>query len=130
MMKSVRKKFLISLLSLFGILWGISMMLSVYAPQYITPHWHYLLMLFVVVSTIMFRKTIDIRAKNDTYKLTNFYMISTILKLVGYLIIIAVYVIKIPEDKIAFVITFLTYYLCFSVFEKYMLVRKNNNGNE
>ena len=129
-MKSVRRKFLISLLSLFGILWGISMMITVYAPQYITPQWHYLLMLFVVVSTIMFRKTIDIRAKNDTYKLTNFYMIATILKLVGYLIIIAVYVIKIPEDKIAFVITFLTYYLCFSVFEKYMLVRKNNNGNE
>ena len=129
-MKSVRRKFLISLLSLFGILWGISMMITVYAPQYITPQWHYLLLLFVVVSTIMFRKTIDIRAKNDTYKLTNFYMIETILKLVGYLIIIAVYVIKIPEDKIAFVITFLTYYLCFSVFEKYMLVRKNNNGNE
>ena len=109
-MKSARRKFLISLLSLFGILWGISMILTVYAPQYITPQWHYLLLLFVVVSTIMFRKTLDIRAKNDTYKLTNFYMIATILKLVGYLIIIAVYVIKIPEDKIAFVITFLTYY--------------------
>ncbi len=122
-MKSVKKRFCISLLCLFGILWGLSMMLSVYAPEYITPQWHYLLLLFVAVSVVMFRKAINMRDKNDIYKLTNFHMIATILKLVGYLAIIAIYVIKNPEDKIAFVITFLTYYLCFSVFETYMLVR-------
>ena len=122
-MKSVKKRFCISLLCLFGILWGLSMMLSIYVPEYITPQWHYLLLLFVVVSVIMFRKTINMRDKNDIYKLTNFHMIATILKLVGYLAIITIYVIKNPEDKIAFVVTFLTYYLCFSVFETYMLVR-------
>lgn len=129
-MKSVKKRFCISLLCLFGILWGLSMMLSVYAPEYITPQWHYLLLLFVVVSVIMFRKTINMRDKNDIYKLTNFHMIATILKLVGYLAIITIYVIKNPEDKIAFVVTFLTYYLCFSVFETYMLVRKKSEKNE
>jgi hypothetical protein len=129
-MKSVKKRFCISLLSLFGILWGLSMMLSVYAPEYITPQWHYLLLLFVVVSVIMFRKAINMRDKNDIYKLTNFHMIATILKLVGYLAIITIYVIKNPEDKIAFVVTFLTYYLCFSVFETYMLVRKKSEKNE
>ena len=106
------------------------MMLSVYTPEYITPQWHYLLLLFVVVSVIMFRKAINMRDKNDIYKLTNFHMIATILKLVGYLAIITVYVIKNPEDKIAFVVTFLTYYLCFSVFETYMLVRKKSEKNE
>lgn len=129
-MKSVKKRFFISLLCLFGILWGLSMILSVYAPEYITPQWHYLLLLFVVVSAIMFRKTINIRDKNDIYKLTNFHMIATILKLVGYLAIIAIYVIKKPEDKIAFVVTFFTYYLCFSVFETYMLIRKKTKKNE
>lgn len=129
-MKSVKKRFCISLLCLFGILWGLSMMLSVYAPGYITPQWHYLLLLFVVVSVIMFRKAINMRDKNDIYKLTNFHMIATILKLVGYLAIITIYVIKNPEDKIAFVVTFLTYYLCFSVFETYMLVRKKSEKNE
>lgn len=129
-MKSVKKRFCISLLCLFGILWGLSMMLSVYVPEYITPQWHYLLLLFVVVSVIMFRKTINMRDKNDIYKLTNFHMIATILKLVGYLAIITIYVIKNPEDKIAFVVTFLTYYLCFSVFETYMLVRKKSEKNE
>lgn len=129
-MKSVKKRFFISLLCLFGILWGLSMILSVYAPEYITPQWHYLLLLFVVVSAIMFRKTINIRDKNDIYKLTNFHMIATILKLVGYLAIIAIYVIKNPEDKIAFVVTFFTYYLCFSVFETYMLIRKKTKKNE
>lgn len=129
-MKSVKKRFCISLLCLFGILWGLSMMLSVYAPEYITPQWHYLLLLFVVVSVIMFRKTINMRDKNDIYKLTNFHMIATILKLVGYLAIITIYVIKNPEDKIAFVVTFLTYYLCFSVFETYMLIRKKTKKNE
>lgn len=129
-MKSVKKRFFISLLCLFGILWGLSLILSVYAPEYITPQWHYLLLLFVVVSAIMFRKTINIRDKNDIYKLTNFHMIATILKLVGYLAIIAIYVIKNPEDKIAFVVTFFTYYLCFSVFETYMLIRKKTKKNE
>lgn len=129
-MKSVKKRFCISLLCLFGILWGLSMMLSVYAPEYITPQWHYLLLLFVVVSVIMFRKAINMRDKNDIYKLTNFHMIATILKLVGYLAIITIYVIKNPEDKIAFVVTFLTYYLCFSVFETYMLIRKKTKKNE
>lgn len=129
-MKSVKKRFCISLLCLFGILWGLSMMLSVYAPEYITPQWHYLLLLFVVVSVIMFSKAINMRDKNDIYKLTNFHMIATILKLVGYLAIITIYVIKNPEDKIAFVVTFLTYYLCFSVFETYMLVRKKSEKNE
>jgi hypothetical protein len=129
-MKSVKKRFCISLLCLFGILWGLSMMLSVYTPEYITPQWHYLLLLFVVVSVIMFRKAINMRDKNDIYKLTNFHMIATILKLVGYLAIITIYVIKNPEDKIAFVVTFLTYYLCFSVFETYMLVRKKSEKNE
>lgn len=129
-MKSVKKRFCISLLCLFGILWGLSLMLSVYVPEYITPQWHYLLLLFVVVSVIMFRKAINMRDKNDIYKLTNFHMIATILKLVGYLAIITIYVIKNPEDKIAFVVTFLTYYLCFSVFETYMLVRKKSEKNE
>ena len=129
-MKSVKKRFCISLLCLFGILWGLSMMLSVYAPEYITPQWHYLLLLFVAVSVVMFRKAINMRDKNDIYKLTNFHMIATILKLVGYLAIIAIYVIKNPEDKIAFVITFLAYYLCFSIFETYMLVRKKSEKNE
>lgn len=129
-MKSVKKRFLISLLCLFGILWGLSMMLSIYIPQYITPHWHYLLLLFVTVSAAMFVKTTKIRANGDVYKLTNFYLIATIVKLIAYLAIIVVYVINRPEDKIAFVITFLTYYLCFSVFETYMLVRKNNIKNE
>ncbi|MBR4157264.1 MAG: hypothetical protein IKU01_11300 [Bacteroidales bacterium] len=130
MMKSVRKKFLISLLSLFGILWGTSMMVSVYAPQYITPNWHYLLLLFTTVSAVIFRKAIDIRKKNDAHKMINFNMIATILKLIVYLTIIVIYVVNNPEDKITFIVTFLTYYLCFSFFETFMLVRNNNNKDE
>ncbi len=129
-MKSVRKKFLIQLLSLFGILWGISMLLSVYAPLYITPHWSCLLAGFVIVSVVIFRKTTEIREKNDVHKLINFNMIATILKLVAYLTIIVVYVLNFPEDKITFIVTFLTYYLCFTVFETFMLVKNNNNKDE
>lgn len=130
MMKSVKKRFGISLLCLFGILWGVSMLLNVYIPQYITSQWHELLLLFVVVSAMVFVKTIKIREKGDVHKLTNFYLLATIVKLVLYLAIIVIHVINSPEDKIAFVITFLTYYLCFTTFETYMLVRKNNNKDE
>ena len=57
-------------------------------------------------------------------------MIATILKLIVYLTIIVVYVVNNPEDKITFIITFLTYYICFSFFETFMLVRNNNNKDE
>ena len=123
-MKSINKRFYISLLCLFGILWGLSILLNIYFPQYITPHWHKLMLLFAVVSVVIFIMTIKIREKGDSYKLTNFHLIATVVKLITYLAIIVIYVINSPEDKIAFVITFLTYYLCFSVFETYMLVRK------
>lgn len=129
-MKSAKKRFLISLLCLFGILWGVSMIISVYAPLYITPHWHYLLLLFTMVSAVKFRKAIDIKKKNDAHQMVNFNMMATILKLIVYLAVIVLYVVNNPEDKIAFIITFLTYYLCFSVFETYMLIRKNNTKNE
>ena len=82
------------------------------------------MLLFAAVSVVIFIMTIKIREKGDSYKLTNFHLIATVVKLITYLAIIVIYVINSPEDKIAFVITFLTYYLCFSVFETYMLVRK------
>lgn len=129
-MKSVKKRFYISLLCLFGLLWGASMLLFSYVPQYVTQHWPLLMLLFALVSVVIFVMTMKIRAKGDVHKLTNFHMIATIVKLVAYLVIIVTYVMNFPEDKIAFVITFLTYYLCFTTFETYMLVRKNNNKDE
>ena len=77
--------------------------------------------------------TMKVKAKNDMGKFTNFYMGTTIVKLVTYLAVLLSYILIFPEDKKAFVFTFLAYYLCFTFFETYILAKKqklNNRGSE
>ena len=57
-------------------------------------------------------------------KFTNFYMGITVLKLFVYIAFLVAYILIFPEDKKASIITFLAYYLCFSIFETYILTKK------
>ena len=65
-------------------------------------------------------------------KFANFYTASTVVKMILYLTIIFVYAINFKEDGKRFAITFLAYYLIFSVFETYKLAKKNkkSDGNK
>lgn len=56
-------------------------------------------------------------------KFTNFYMGTTLVKLLVYIAVLLIYILLFPEDKKAFVITFLAYYLCFSFYETYILAK-------
>ncbi len=70
--------------------------------------------------------TIKVKSKNDVNKTTHFHMLVTIVKLIAYLAIVATYAIMFSEDSKAFVVSFLLYYLCFTIFETFVKIKINN----
>lgn len=99
---------------------------SVFAHNILTVWWPALVGFFFIVSILMFYLGEKAKQK-DMRKFTNFYMASTVVKMVVYLAIIFTYALCCKEDGKLFAITFLAYYLIFSVFETYKLVKKNKH---
>ena len=125
-MKSKNIRFLFLLLALIVVVSGLTMIIKSSLPQFVTPYWSLLILFFAIVSIVIYFMTMKVKAKNDMGKFTNFYMGTTIVKLVTYLAVLLSYILIFPEDKKAFVFTFLAYYLCFTFFETYILAKSKN----
>ncbi len=125
-MKSKNIRFLFFLLVLIVVVSGLTMIIKSSLPQFVTPYWSLLILFFAIVSIVIYFMTMKVKAKNDMGKFTNFYMGTTIVKLVTYLAVLLSYILIFPEDKKAFVFTFLAYYLCFTFFETYILAKSKN----
>lgn len=123
-MANRNKSFLIGLVCMIVFTIITTLVLKSIVPQVVTPYWSLLILLFAVVCVTVFFTTMKVKDKNDIRKFTNFYMVLTILKLVVYIAILLLYAVLMPSDSKAFIITFLIYYLCFSIFETYILVKK------
>jgi phosphatidylglycerophosphate synthase len=85
--------------------------------------WPAILLFFFIVSILVYFLSMRARRK-DMRKFANFYMASTVVKMILYLTIIFVYVLNFKEDGKRFAITFLIYYLIYSVFETFKLAKK------
>lgn len=120
-----RNVFLIGLVCLVIFVIILTTILKQFIPLYITPYWALQIVLFVSVSVIVFFSVTKARSKQDIYKFTNFYMGITIAKIILYFAIILLYALLVSTNVKAFIITFFIYYICFSTFETYFLVRKN-----
>ncbi len=81
------------------------------------------MLFFFIVSILVYFLSMRARRK-DMRKFANFYMASTVVKMILYLTIIFVYVLNFKEDGKRFAITFLIYYLIYSVFETFKLAKK------
>ena len=125
-MKSRNTRFLVLLTCLVVALAGLTLLVRSSTPQFVTPYWSPLILLFSIISIAVYFITMNVIKKNDHNKFTNSYMAITLGKLFVYLAAILIYIIIFPEDKKAFVITFLAYYLCFTIFETYILVKNKN----
>lgn len=125
-MKSKDTRFLISLLLFVIALTGLTMMLKNYSPQYVTPYWGLLILFFATVNVTVYFLSMKVSAKKDMSGFANFHIGTTVVKLIIYLAILLTYILIFPEDKKAFVISFLAYYLCFTFFETYFLVKNKN----
>lgn len=120
------KRFFVGLLLLIIAVVGLTFLLKLSMPQIVTSFWWALMLFFVIVSVVVYLITMKIRAKNDFRKFNNFYMLATVIKLLLYLSIVTMYSFICSDDSKAFIITFLIYYLCFTVFETLMLVKNKN----
>ena len=120
------KRFFIRLLLLAIAVVGLTLLMKLSMPQFVTSFWWTLILFFVAVNILVYFLTMKMKSKNDFRKFNNFYMLTTVIKLLLYLSVVAAYSFVFKEDSKAFIITFLIYYLCFTVFETLMLVKNRN----
>lgn len=97
---------------------------SICARSILTVWWPAIVGFFFIVSMVVYPLSVKAKAK-DMRKFTNFYMGATVVKMVVYLTIIFIYVLNFKEDGKRFAITFLAYYLIYSVFETFKLAKKD-----
>ena len=95
----------------------------------LTVWWPAIVCFFFIISIVMY--LLSERAKRkDMRKFANFYMGATVVKMMLYLTIIFVYIVNFKEDGRRFAITFLCYYLIYSIFETYKLSRKEKKSSD
>lgn len=97
---------------------------SICAHSILTIWWPAIVGFFFIVSMVVFSLS-EKAKKKDMRKFANFYMTSTVVKMMVYLTIIFVYAINFKADGKRFAITFLAYYLIYSVFETFKLAKKD-----
>ncbi len=97
---------------------------SICAHSILTIWWPAIVGFFFIVSMLVFSLS-EKAKKKDMRKFANFYMASTVVKMMVYLTIIFVYAINFKADGKRFAITFLAYYLIYSVFETFKLAKKD-----
>lgn len=102
---------------------------SIFARNILTIWWPAIMGFFFIVSIVVFYLSEKAKQK-DMRKFANFYMASTVIKMVVYLSIIFFYAINFKEDGKRFAITFLAFYLIYSVFETYKLTKKDKKSYE
>lgn len=125
-MKSNKTVFFISLFCVIVLMVAATFVFKQICPQFVTSLWPFQIMFFAAVNVVMFFLTLNVREKNDASKMTYLSMISTMVKLIAFLVILVIYAIKFPEDRTAFAVSFLLYYVCFTCFETFVKVKINN----
>ena len=125
-MKYLHTKFFISLFCVTALAIALTFVLKYIVPQIITPYWPLLILFFVIMNVIIYFMTAKVKSKNNINKTTHFHMLTTILKLVVCLAIVATYSIMFSESAKAFVVSFLVYYLCYTLFETFVKIKINN----
>ncbi|MBO4574557.1 MAG: hypothetical protein J5708_04475 [Bacteroidales bacterium] len=100
---------------------------SIALRELLTAWWPALVLFFLIVSIVMYFLS-ENQKRKDMRKFANFYMASTVVKMMLYLAIIFIYVLNFKEDGKRFAISFLIYYLIYSVFETFKLAKKEKNN--
>lgn len=125
-MKPKHSIFFVSLLCVIALTTALTFALKYFIPQIITSLWPFIILFFAIENVIMYFMTIKVKSKNDVHKMTNFHMLTTIARLIVCLAITAIYAIMSPASAKAFVVSFLVYYLCFTIFETFVKIKINN----
>lgn len=125
-MKSKNTRFFISLLCVVVFAIALTFVLENIVPHIVTPCWMWQILLFVIINILVYFVGVKIKGKGDAVKTTNFYTITTVTKLFAFLAILLAYALMFTEDAKPFIITFLIYYFCFTIFETFVKIKINN----
>ncbi len=105
-------------LVIFSIIVAVLTTLMRYAlpPSFLSPATPFLL-LFFMGHTLLFHRMAMKVIENNIRKFTNFYMISTVAKMVLFVVVIAAYALTFTSDAKAFTIWFFVFYALYTFFE-------------
>lgn len=91
--------------------------ISFFLPaKYITPSLPFLFIFFFTITLVVHYVLMKASEKKMS-KFVNYFMVSTFLKLMLYIMILVIYVLFNRNDAIPFILTFFILYLFFTVFE-------------
>ncbi len=127
MSKSEINKFSRQLILLSAILGLISLIAYLVLPR-ISPAMPFLLVFIMSVTLLMHRYLLKGSEQKTNQFITRFLMVTT-LKLVAYLSLITAYAVINRKDAVPFTVTFLIYYIIFSVFEVSSLLKHLKMSN-
>lgn len=129
-MQNVLKSFLRKLILFSVILAALCTLLAFVLPTgWVSPAMPFLL-IFFMAHTLFFHKMASDIIRNNMRRFTQFYMLSTVAKLVLFLIVILGYAFAFPSDAKAFTVWFFVFYVFYTVFELSVILpylrRKHN----
>lgn len=123
MKKSSLALFIKKLLIYTLIIGLLSFVLAFILPdKIVSPAMPFLLIFFFIVNAITMNIVLKTLTKKNS-SFVNFFMISIFAKLMLYIFIIVVYALANVGDIVSFIITFFIYYLAFTVFELFAILK-------
>lgn len=121
-MKIVPKQFLVSLGIITAVIGLLSLASTLVFPGLITVNWGWLLLLFLVITWGVFYGFQNLDEKKFA-RFSNYFMLSSMLKILLLLVVISIYAFSCPKDAIRFSATLFVFYVCFLVFEVYWILK-------
>lgn len=121
-MKPIQNRFLRSLTLLTVILAVLGVSLTILFPTLMNPHWVWLLLLFTGITPTLFFVMTKVKEQKFN-KFTNYFMVSSMLKLLLLLVLILAYAFINKAEAVSFTITLLLLYCSHLVFEIYWLLQ-------
>jgi hypothetical protein len=94
----------------------------------VTPAWPWLISLFVLISAIVHYMLLKITEMNPR-RFVGYFMLATFLKLFVYLIVIFIYLFRVKEGILPFILTFFAFYIIYTVFEVVALLSQTKDDH-
>jgi len=111
-------------LLLFSLPLGIpALVFAIFAPEtWITPALPFLFVFFISSTLLSYRALLR-AAQNRFMVFVNAFMLSIVIKLLGYAVVLVAYALWNRPDAVPFMLTFLVLYLAYSIFEAIGIIR-------
>lgn len=123
-MKAIQNILLKNLLILSFTLWIIGFIWEMVGHGYLLSTMWPFLIAFFLASTYLFHSYLIKSLKGNPNRFSAKFLSATLLKLLVYIIVLVIYIIFFPIDRIAFMLNFIVLYLLYSFIEIHRLTKQ------